>query len=131
MHQGNNTKATLKQFFYILFLCLVIYLYKSHISPLSETLEGDEASTKYIEAITPAPEPVPPPPRWKRSKSEWERDKIELAELEYGKQALRNKEVPPYFDTSNGKELFKTHAKKGDCLSTFLTETLQLRLVKG
>ena len=46
--------------------------------------------------------PPPPPPKWKRSASEWERDRIELAELDYGKHALRYKEVPPYFETTPG-----------------------------
>ena len=35
------------------------------------------------------------------------RDKIELAELDYGKHALRNKEVPTYFETAKGMCLMR------------------------
>lgn len=81
-----------------------------NISPVSnislylstDALDGNKAKNKYIEAISPPQVPIQPPLLWKRSKEDWERDKIELAELEYGKNALRHKDVPPYFDTSDG-----------------------------
>ena len=62
----------------------------------------ENISTQYVDEITPVPAPRPPPPKWKRSAFEWERDRIELAELDYGKHALRYKEVPPYFETTQG-----------------------------
>ncbi|XP_068698646.1 sperm-associated antigen 17-like [Montipora foliosa] len=74
------------------------------IKTLSDKTQNEGISSKYIEEISPDPVPPPPPPKWKRSAFEWERDRIELAELEYGKHALRYKEVPPYFETSQGQE---------------------------
>ena len=62
----------------------------------------ENISTQYVDEITPVPAPRPPPPKWKRSEFEWERDRIELAELDYGKHALRYKDVPPYFETTQG-----------------------------
>lgn len=62
----------------------------------------ENISSQYVDEITPVPAPRPPPPKWKRSAFEWERDRIELAELDYGKHALRYKEVPLYFETTQG-----------------------------
>lgn len=56
----------------------------------------------YVKSVTPAEQPPPPAPEWKRSPTEWERDRIELAKLDYGKHALRYQEVPPYFETAQG-----------------------------
>ncbi|XP_078373230.1 sperm-associated antigen 17-like isoform X2 [Oculina patagonica] len=69
--------------------------------------KNEDLASKYVNEITPDPVPQPPPPKWKRSSSEWERDRIELAELDYGKHALRYKEVPPYFETTPGQEFLK------------------------
>lgn len=68
----------------------------------SDQAKDEDIGHKYIDEITPNPVSPPPPPKWKRSASEWERDRIDLAELEYGKHALRYKEVPPYFETTSG-----------------------------
>ena len=51
---------------------------------------------------------MPPPPPVERAKpqrpeKEWEKDKIEIAELKYAKEALRSGKVPPYFDTEEGE----------------------------
>ena len=59
-------------------------------------------SQDYVKSITPAEPSRQPPPAWKRPPEEWERDRIELAKLDYGKHALRYQEVPPYFETSQG-----------------------------
>ncbi|KAK2570951.1 Sperm-associated antigen 17 [Acropora cervicornis] len=71
---------------------------------LSKKTQNEDIRSNYVKEIRPDPVPQPPPPKWKRSPSEWERDRIELAELNYGKHALRYKEVPPYFETSQGQE---------------------------
>ena len=55
-----------------------------------------------MKSVTPAEQPPLPAPVWKRSPAEWERDRIELAKLDYGKHALRHQEVPPYFETAQG-----------------------------
>ena len=66
-------------------------------------MPSDEISQKYVDAITPEPVPPPPAPTWKRPVFEWERDRVELAELEYGKYSLKHHEVPAYFETTQGK----------------------------
>ena len=65
-------------------------------------LNTDDISHKYVEAITPEPVPPPPPPKWKRPASEWEHDRVELAELDYGKHSLRHHSVPAYFESKQG-----------------------------
>ena len=70
--------------------------------PILDRTQNEDISSKYVDEISPEPVPPPPRPEWKRSASEWERDRIELAELDYGKHALRYKEVPPYFETTQG-----------------------------
>jgi len=80
---------------------------RNTMEQLSDKTQNEDISSKYVDEITPDPVPRPPPPKWKRSASEWERDRIELAELEYGKHALRYKEVPPYFETTQGQEFLK------------------------
>ena len=62
----------------------------------------DELSEQYMKAIKP-PSPIPPPKAQpERSSTEWERDRIELAELKHAKSVIRKKEFPPYFDTEEG-----------------------------
>ncbi|XP_065057686.1 sperm-associated antigen 17-like isoform X2 [Rhopilema esculentum] len=66
---------------------------------------------EYLEATR-----VPPPPPAERAKpqrleKEWEKDKIEIAELKYAKEALRSGKVPPYFDTEEGQRFL--YAIKG------------------
>ena len=65
-------------------------------------LLAKDYSEDYIKSVAPAQEPAPSSPVWKRPPGEWERDRIELAKLAYGKHALRHHEVPPYFETSQG-----------------------------
>ena len=69
---------------------------------LSSKIDCDTVEQQYTDAITPDPVPPPPPPKWKRPAHEWEHDRIELAELQYGQHALRYREVPPYFETAQG-----------------------------
>ena len=56
----------------------------------------------YLKSVKPAENRPLPVPGWKRPAEEWERDRIELAKLDYGKHALRYQEVPPYFETAQG-----------------------------
>jgi hypothetical protein len=50
----------------------------------------------------PAPSP-PPTPQPKRTKADWEKDQRELAEEQEGRNAIRNKKIPAYFDSEFGK----------------------------
>lgn len=57
---------------------------------------------QYLNAIKP---PSPPPvsrAQPKRPINEWEKDKIELAELKHAKSVLRSRKFPSYFDTEQG-----------------------------
>ncbi len=49
--------------------------------------------------------PSPPPVRKampERSQREWEKDKIQIAELNSAKDYLKSGFIPPYFDTEEG-----------------------------
>ncbi|XP_028409597.1 sperm-associated antigen 17-like isoform X2 [Dendronephthya gigantea] len=67
------------------------------------TSDKDGLRQDYVTSVTPVEQPPPPSPVWKRPPAEWERDRIELAKLNYGKHALRYQEVPPYFETAQGQ----------------------------
>jgi len=59
---------------------------------------------QYLNAIKP---PSPPPvsrAQPKRPINEWEKDKIELAELKHAKNVLRSRKFPSYFDTEQGQK---------------------------
>ena len=56
----------------------------------------------YMKATAP---PSPPPVRKampERSQREWEKDKIQIAELNSAKNYLKSGFIPPYFDTEEG-----------------------------
>ena len=70
-------------------------------SDLTERAE-EEITEQYLTAIKP-PSPTPAPQAQpERAASEWEKDKIELAEFKHAKKLLRSREFPPYFDTEEG-----------------------------
>jgi len=56
------------------------------------------------EKTTAPPVPSPPPtPQPKRTKADWERDQREVAQEYEGREALRKKRIPTYFDSEFGK----------------------------
>ena len=68
--------------------------------------------TETYSKATTLPEPSPPPtPRAKRTQADWERDKRELAEEAEGRRALRNHDVPPYFESEFGKAFLLSQVK--------------------
>ncbi|XP_046847429.1 sperm-associated antigen 17-like [Xenia sp. Carnegie-2017] len=71
---------------------------------------------KYLKSVAPVEKPAPPAPAWKRTAEEWERDRIDLAKLEYGKHALRHREVPPYFETAKGQAFLSALNRGPDML---------------
>ncbi|CAG2231566.1 unnamed protein product [Mytilus edulis] len=76
----------------------------------------------YEKAMTP-PAPSPPPtPTPKRTKADWERDQRELAEEQEGRNALRNKKIPVYFDSEFGKAFLLSQAKDVDEILQQLSE---------
>ncbi|KAJ8314693.1 hypothetical protein KUTeg_006843 [Tegillarca granosa] len=84
----------------------------------------DKADIKDIyEKATSPPAPSPPPtPISKRTKADWERDQREMAmELE-GRDALRNKKIPTYFDSEFGKAFLLSQAKDLDEMLQQLSE---------
>ena len=69
--------------------------------------------TETYSKATTLPEPSPPPtPRAKRTQADWERDKRELAEEAEGRRALRNHDVPPYFESEFGKAFLLSQVKQ-------------------
>lgn len=60
---------------------------------------------KATEPTTPSPPHTPAP---KRTKADWERDQRERQEEQEGREALRHKKIPPYFDSELGKAFLHT-----------------------
>ncbi|KAL5020758.1 hypothetical protein ScPMuIL_002159, partial [Solemya velum] len=65
----------------------------------------------YERATTPSPASPPPTPQPKRTQADWERDQREIAEEVEGRNDLRNKKIPPYFESEFGKAFLLTQAK--------------------
>lgn len=67
------------------------------------------------ERATAPPEPSPPPtPQPKRTQADWERDQREVSEEKAGRDALKKKKIPSYFDSEFGKAFLLTQAKDVD-----------------
>ena len=77
----------------------------SDLSSNGSKLDFDvtKVADDYIEATKVPPSPPPQKAMPQRSLREWEKDKIDIAELKYAKEYLRSGLVPPYFDTLEGK----------------------------
>jgi len=68
----------------------------------------------YLEATKAPPSPPPQKAMPQRSLREWEKDKIDIAELKYAKDYLRSGIVPPYFDTLEGQQFLNTLEEPSD-----------------
>ncbi|CAH1225250.1 SPAG17 [Branchiostoma lanceolatum] len=79
-------------------------------------MEGDVTSVYEKAVEVPPPEP-PPTPRNKRTQDDWDRDRRELAEEQEGRNALKNKDVPPYFESEMGKHFLMSQAPDMDALT--------------
>ncbi|XP_078322368.1 sperm-associated antigen 17-like isoform X10 [Crassostrea virginica] len=67
------------------------------------------------ERATAPPAPSPPPtPQPKRTQADWDRDQREVMEEKAGRDALRKKKIPSYFDSEFGKAFLLTQAKDVD-----------------
>merc|ERR1712048_682627 len=62
-----------------------------------------ELAKAYVSAIEPPPSPPPVHAHPERAPAEWEKDKIELAQLKYAKDMIRSRKFPSYFDTEDGQ----------------------------
>ena len=75
------------------------------------------------EKATAPPVPSPPPtPQPKRTKADWERDQREVAQEMEGREALKKKKIPTYFDSEFGKAFLLTQAKDVDEILRQLSE---------
>ncbi|CAH1277086.1 SPAG17 [Branchiostoma lanceolatum] len=79
-------------------------------------MEGDVTSAYEKAVEVPPPEP-PPTPRNKRTQDDWDRDRRELAEEQEGRNALKNKDMPPYFESEMGKHFLMSQAPDMDALT--------------
>ncbi|KAK3098986.1 hypothetical protein FSP39_024961, partial [Pinctada imbricata] len=102
---------------------------KIHAADLQEI--GIQAAPQYqpadiknmYEKATAPPVPSPPPtPQPKRTKADWERDQREVAQEQEGKDSLKKKRIPPYFDSEFGKAFLLTQAKDVDEILRQLSE---------
>merc|ERR1719402_697336 len=83
---------------------------------MKQDMEASEIEVKeeYIHAIQVPPSPVPEKAQPRRPLAEWEKDKIELAELKYAKDMIKNKNFPPYFDTQEGQQFLASNGMLPD-----------------
>lgn len=77
---------------------------------------------QYVSALLPPKPPSPRRPKPERPAEEWEKDKEELKKCELQKYMIRTKDLPPYFQTHEGKQLcIKVHC-------TFLSINIFFRM---
>ncbi|XP_078001373.1 sperm-associated antigen 17-like isoform X2 [Glandiceps talaboti] len=74
-----------------------------------EVMKDDNVKDLYEDATAPPRIPTPPPPRPKRTEADWERDRQEVEQENRNKNALKNHEVPPYFESEWGKRFLLTN----------------------
>nr|CAB3266505.1 sperm-associated antigen 17 [Phallusia mammillata] len=58
---------------------------------------------KYEAAVAPPPPPKIPPPREKLTQADWDRIRRGIEEEKTGRKALKNRDVPEYFDSEAGR----------------------------
>ncbi|XP_021376816.1 sperm-associated antigen 17-like isoform X5 [Mizuhopecten yessoensis] len=89
-----------------------------------ELPQYEPANIKGIyEKVTAPPVPSPPPtPQPKRTMADWERDQREMNQELDGRDSLRKKRIPTYFDSEFGKAFLLTQAKDVDEILQQLTE---------
>ncbi|XP_050391323.1 sperm-associated antigen 17 isoform X2 [Patella vulgata] len=84
----------------------------------------DPSTVKELyEKTTAPPVPSPPPtPMPKRTQADWERDQREIIQELEGRTLLKNKTIPPYFQSELGKAFLITQAKTDDDVLQELSE---------
>lgn len=71
----------------------------------------------YEEAVTPPPIPKPDPPRDKLTQEDWDRIKRSIEEEKLGRQALKYRDVPPYFESEEGRAWLMSQAPDMEAMS--------------
>eukprot|EP00794_Sanderia_malayensis_P015506 gene15506-17085_t len=69
----------------------------------SSQRDPEDLAENYMRATAPPISPPMPKAMPQRSQVEWEKDKIQIAELKFAKDYLRSSKIPPYFDTEEGQ----------------------------
>ncbi|XP_041352537.1 sperm-associated antigen 17-like isoform X2 [Gigantopelta aegis] len=84
----------------------------------SDSMQFVPADIKEIyEKATAPPAPSPPPtPTAKRCQADWERDQREVAEEMEGREAIRIRKIPQYFDSELGKAFLLSQTSDVDQL---------------
>ncbi|XP_039272076.2 sperm-associated antigen 17-like [Styela clava] len=122
-------------------LSLVLEFDEGQVSPKSPTApqpsgqpaEGVKTATKasavhnqqspnviraiYEEAVTPPPMQKPDPPRNKLTQDDWDRIRRSIDEEKLGRGALKHRDVPPYFESEEGRAWLMTQAPDLEALS--------------
>lgn len=71
----------------------------------------------YEKVTTPPLTSPPPTPQPKRSVADWERDQREVSQEQEGRDTLRKKRIPTYFDSEFGKAFLLSQVNKVSSLS--------------
>ncbi|KAM5180835.1 sperm-associated antigen 17 [Mantella aurantiaca] len=90
-------------------LMLVLSLTESMDTPPTPSLElihGDIASL-YENAVSPPPPPPPAMPKPERSIQDWDEIRLEIQEHKDNLSALRNREIPPYFQSEISQQFLQ------------------------
>lgn len=94
---------------------MVIILRQLHVENYAMLHTSDDIKGFYEEATAVAVNSAPMTPVLKRSRADWENDQRDLQEEQANLKALRNHEVPPYFESELGKAFLLSQVLKAFC----------------
>ncbi|XP_040195424.1 sperm-associated antigen 17 [Rana temporaria] len=103
-------------------LMLVLSLPESREPPPTPSLElihGDITSL-YENAVSPSPPPPPPMAKPQRSVQDWDELRLEIQEKEDNLSAMRNRDIPPYFQSEMAQQFLQNQSPDMDALSNQL-----------
>ncbi|PIN88334.1 hypothetical protein AB205_0006530, partial [Aquarana catesbeiana] len=103
-------------------LMLVLSLPESREPPPTPSLElihGDITSL-YENAVSPSPPPPPPMAKPQRSVQDWDELRLEIQEKKDNLSAMRNRDIPPYFQSEMAQQFLQNQSPDMDALSNQL-----------
>ncbi|KAE8621074.1 hypothetical protein XENTR_v10004672 [Xenopus tropicalis] len=90
----------------------------SQISSLDQV--QDDIVTLYESAVAPSPEPPAPPAQPHRHGGDWQEIRREIQEQKETLEAMRGRDIPPYFQSEMGRAFLDTQVPDMDLLSSRL-----------